>query len=91
MRGAKIMLSLLPFIVMAGYLESYVTRHNDTLPDVSKLLIICFSFAVVLFLYVLLPQIQARRHPEKLAQDDIQPRQNETKTVLLKIRGSAGT
>ena len=90
MRGAKIMLSLLPFIVMAGYLESYVTRHNDTLPDVSKLLIICFSFAVVLFLYVLLPQIQARRHPEKLAQDDIQPRQNETKTVLLKIRGIGG-
>jgi uncharacterized membrane protein SpoIIM required for sporulation len=85
-RGAKIMLSLLPFIVLAGYLESYVTRHNDTLPDISKLLIICFSFAIVLFLFVLLPQIQARRHPEKLAEEDLIPQPNESKIILLKIR-----
>ena len=35
-RGLKIMLSLVPFIIGAGFLESYVTHHYDDLPEWSK-------------------------------------------------------
>ena len=68
-RGAKIMLSILPFIVLAGYLESYVTRNYDTLPDVSKWTIIIGSFCLIGFLYVFLPMYQAQRYPERLFEE----------------------
>jgi uncharacterized membrane protein SpoIIM required for sporulation len=62
MRGLKIMLSLLPFIVIAGILESYVTRHYQLLPEWSKWCIILFSFAMIVFYYVIYPFIVARKY-----------------------------
>ncbi|MEN9441784.1 MAG: hypothetical protein RLZ33_1861, partial [Bacteroidota bacterium] len=35
-RGLKIMMSLVPFIIAAGFLESYVTHNYQTLPEWSK-------------------------------------------------------
>lgn len=64
MRGIRIMLSLIPVFIIAGFLESFVTRHYQTLPDWSKWMIILFSFALMLFYYVVYPLILARKHPE---------------------------
>ena len=65
-RGIVIMLSLIPFFVMAGALESFVTRHYLSMHTIEKLLIICFSFAVILAYYVFLPFYVAKKFPEKI-------------------------
>lgn len=69
MRGVRIMLSLIPVFVIAGFLESFVTRHYQTLPDWSKWLIIIFSFSIMLLYYVVYPIIVARKHPELVYND----------------------
>lgn len=66
MRGIRIMLSLIPIFVIAGFLESYVTRNYQVLPDWSKWMIILFSFAMILFYYVIYPILVARKYPEKV-------------------------
>ncbi|RYM34095.1 stage II sporulation protein M [Brumimicrobium glaciale] len=66
MRGIRIMLSLIPIFVIAGFLESYVTRNYQVLPDWSKWMIVIFSFAMILFYYVVYPILVARKYPEKV-------------------------
>ena len=66
-RGLVIMLSLVPFFVIAGFLESYVTRHYQTIPDFVKWVIILGSFSVIILYYVVYPFIVARKYPEKVA------------------------
>ena len=66
MRGVRIMLSLIPIFIIAGFLESYVTRNYQTLPDWSKWMIVLFSFAMILFYYVIFPILVARKYPEKV-------------------------
>lgn len=85
-RGAKIMLSILPFIVLAGYLESYVTRNYDTLPDVSKWTIIIGSFGLIGFLYVFLPIYQAQRYPERLFEETNFKQPHPESIQLLAVR-----
>ncbi|MCE3295439.1 MAG: hypothetical protein K0R65_1153 [Crocinitomicaceae bacterium] len=63
-RGLKIMLSLVPFIIIAGFLESYVTANYLSLPEWSKWALILFSFGIILFYYVIYPAIVARKYPE---------------------------
>jgi len=66
-RGLIIMLSLIPFFIIAGFLESYVTRYYLVLPDLVKWIIIITSFTVIILYYVVYPIIVARRYPEKIA------------------------
>lgn len=65
-RGLVIMLSLIPFFIMAGTLESFVTRHYLTMPSAVKLLIIFVSFAIIIAYYVILPFVVAKKFPEKI-------------------------
>ncbi|MDX1651439.1 MAG: stage II sporulation protein M [Brumimicrobium sp.] len=64
MRGVRIMLSLIPVFIIAGFLESYVTRHYQTMSEWSKWFLILFSFGAVIFYYVLYPIWVARKYPE---------------------------
>ncbi len=57
--GLKIVISTIPFFVIAGFLEGFVTRHTE-MPDWLAILIICSSFALILFYYVIYP-IQLHR------------------------------
>ncbi len=52
--GLLIMLSTVPFFVLAGFLEGFVTRIT-TMPDWLSILIILSSFALVIYYYVLYP------------------------------------
>lgn len=54
--GLKIMLSTLPFFIVAGFLEGFVTRHTE-MPDVSAIFIILASLALILFYYVIYPRM----------------------------------
>ena len=52
--GLKIMLSTIPFFIVAGFLEGFVTRHTE-MPDWLALLIIISSLAAVVYYYILYP------------------------------------
>lgn len=76
-RGLKIMMSLVPFIIAAGFLESFVTHNYDTLPMWSKWMLIILSFGIIIFYYVVYPIYVARKHPELLNREEtatFQPR-----------------
>lgn len=78
MRGIRIMLSLVPIFIIAGFLESYVTRHYQTLPDWSKWLLVLFSFSLILFYYVVYPILVARKYPHRINESpEISPLKNK--------------
>ncbi len=53
-KGLKMVVGTVPIFIVAGFLESFVTRHTD-LPDAVRLLIIVLSLAFVLYYFVVLP------------------------------------
>ena len=52
--GLKIVIGLFPFFVLAGFIESFITRYTQW-PLFAKLAIIGCSFALVAFYFILLP------------------------------------
>lgn len=60
-RGLRIMLGLIPFIIIAGFLESYVTRHYASISDGVKWSIIIGSFAVMSGYFVIYPFIAFKK------------------------------
>ena len=54
-RGLKIVVGTVPLFIIAGFIESFVTRHTN-LPDLLRLGIILISAAFVLFYFVWLPR-----------------------------------
>jgi len=52
--GLKIMLSTVPFFIVAGFLEGFVTRHTE-MPDWLAIFIITTSFSLIVFYYVIYP------------------------------------
>lgn len=54
-RGSKIVLGLMPLFLIAGFLESFVTRHSEW-PAVVKGAIILLSLAFVLYFFVINPK-----------------------------------
>lgn len=85
-RGLKIMLSLVPFIIAAGFLESYVTANYQDLPNWSKWVFILFSFAVILFFYVFYPAYVARKHPELINREEASSFRQRKDVDFFKIR-----
>lgn len=52
--GLKILVSTIPFFVVAGFLEGFVTRHTE-MPDWLALIIILGSLSLIIFYYVIYP------------------------------------
>ena len=53
--GLKIVVSTIPFFIMAGFLEGFVTRHTE-MPDWLAIFIISSSLVLILFYYVIYPK-----------------------------------
>lgn len=53
-KGLKILMSTIPFFIIAGFLEGFVTRHTE-MPDWLAILIIGSSLTLILFYYVYYP------------------------------------
>lgn len=87
-RGIRIMLSLVPVFIIAGFLESFVTRNYQVLPNWSKWMIIGFSFALIIFYYVIYPIVVARKHPELVHTENVPNHVPKKKINLHKIRKS---
>jgi len=55
-RGMKIVVGTIPIFIIAGFLESFVTRHTE-LPDLLRAAIILLSLNFVIFYYIVYPKI----------------------------------
>ncbi len=86
-RGLKIMMSLVPFLICAGFLESYVTHNYQSLAEWSKWLIILFSFGLIVFYYVVYPVIVARKYPELVYESKVPHRTVKNTFDLHRLRG----
>ena len=53
-QGLKIMVSTVPFFIIAGFLEGFVTRHTE-MPDLLAILIICNSLVGIIYYYIIYP------------------------------------
>lgn len=56
----KIIVGLVPIFIIAGFLESFVTRHTE-LPDIIRLFIILISLGIILFYFGYYPRVVAAR------------------------------
>ena len=54
-KGVKIIIGTIPIFILAGFIESYCTRHTEW-PNSIRMAIIFLSLAFVLFYYVIYPQ-----------------------------------
>ena len=54
LRGLKIVIGTVPIFCVAGFIESFCTRHTEW-PDALRLLVILASLAFVIYYYVVLP------------------------------------
>ncbi|WP_347175052.1 stage II sporulation protein M [Polaribacter uvawellassae] len=52
--GLKIMVSTIPFFIVAGFLEGFVTRHTE-MPDWLAVFIIVSSLSLIIFYYIIYP------------------------------------
>jgi len=52
--GLKIMVSTVPFFVIAGFLEGFVTRHTE-MPDWLAIFIILSSLSLIIYYYIIYP------------------------------------
>ena len=85
-RGLTILLSLVPVFIMAGMLESFVTRHYQEMHTAVKLGIILLSFGLIIAYYVVYPFVVARKYPEKIAVKEIPRFIPKRKLNWFKIR-----
>lgn len=64
--GLKIVISTVPFFIIAGFLEGFVTRHTE-MPDWLAILIITGSLSLIVFYYVIYPrQLYKKQQAEQL-------------------------
>jgi len=67
-RGLKIMVGITPIIILAGFIEGYLTRHTGT-PDIVRGLFILACLGFVLLYFVWYPRLHAqlrfREAPER--------------------------
>ncbi len=85
-KGLKIIIGTIPLFIIAGFIESFLTRYTDA-PIVLRAGIMLASLIFILFYYVYYPQLKAKKgFGERYARDEIQP----NKIVAIdwgKIRG----
>ncbi len=68
--GLKIVISTIPFFIIAGFLEGFVTRHTE-MPDWLAICIITGSLALILFYYVIYPRQLHNKLKNETTQEDL--------------------
>jgi len=87
-RGIKLMVGIAPIIIMAGFIEGYLTRHTDT-SDLVRGLFIAACLFFVLFYFVWYPWYLGRKgFPGQEERADITPtRHQRINFGLIKTSG----
>jgi uncharacterized membrane protein SpoIIM required for sporulation len=55
--GVKILISTFPFTIAAGFLEGYVTRYSNTMPNWLSVGIILITLSIISFYYLIYPYL----------------------------------
>jgi CHASE2 domain-containing sensor protein len=55
--GVKILISTFPFTFAAGFLEGYVTRYSNTMPNWLSVGIILVTLSIISFYYLIYPTL----------------------------------
>jgi len=63
--GLKVMISTIPFFIIAGFFEGFVTRHTE-MPDWLAIMIILSSLSLIIYYYILLPKKVYQRNKTQL-------------------------
>ena len=67
--GLKILISTIPFFILAGILEGFVTRHTE-MPDWLAILIIGSSLFIIIYYYVIYPR-QLHKKSQKIQLEEL--------------------
>ncbi len=62
MKGLKIVIGLVPCFIIAGFLESFVTRHSPDMPTLASASIILTSLAFIIGYFIIYPYHVEHRH-----------------------------
>lgn len=63
--GLKIVVSTIPFFILAGFIEGFITRYSN-MPTWLSLTIIFTSLALIIYYYILYPTILNKRYAAKI-------------------------
>ncbi len=86
-RGLKIMFGIAPIIIMAGFIEGYLTRYTET-PDIVSAIFIFLCLAFVIGYFIIYPVMKARRGFAKPIKDTELPPDNTQKISFDRIKTS---
>lgn len=65
--GVKILISTFPFTIAAGFLEGYVTRYSNVMPNWLSIAIILSTLSLISFYYLIYPFIVNRKTKQDYA------------------------
>ncbi|MCB0467523.1 MAG: stage II sporulation protein M, partial [Aequorivita sp.] len=63
--GLKIVVSTIPFFIIAGFIEGFITRYSN-MPVWLAMAIIFSSLALIIFYYVIYPIILNKKHARQI-------------------------
>lgn len=86
-RGFKVLAAAIPIIVMAAFIESFVTRHTEA-PDALRLGLILFSAAFAIYYFVVYPRKRFRKSPE--AVEELLPYESVVEKVEMNTIKDSG-
>ncbi|MCH2022056.1 MAG: stage II sporulation protein M [Saprospiraceae bacterium] len=87
-RGLLIMITIAPLIILAAFIESYITRYTDVSFAIRGV-VIFGSFAFIISYYILYPRMKARRgFTSFLGEVKLQPN-NDSNIKFNQIKNSA--
>ena len=61
MKGLKIVIGTVPLFCVAGFIESFLTRHTE-FPDAFRLTVILLSAIFIVYYYIVLPYLNNHNH-----------------------------
>lgn len=53
--GLKIVLSTVPFFIIAGFIEGFITRYGESMPSMISFGIIALSLSLIVYYYIIYP------------------------------------
>jgi len=87
-KGLLIMLSIVPFIVLAAFIEAYITRLTEA-PMIFRIAMILFSLIIMFGYYVFLPYKKYKAGFDKKLKFEKPIESKDTSIVLDKIKDAA--
>ncbi|MEM8583675.1 MAG: stage II sporulation protein M [Bacteroidota bacterium] len=79
--GVKMMLGIIPLFIIAGFLESYLTRHYQEISIELRWVFILSCFGFIIWYYVIYPMQVVRRGPPIHAYDQRRVRGRELQSI----------